>query len=117
MAAGGFGLMRTYAEQRMKANGSAGRAPYSITTNNCCTFAREVAEAGGAAVGLPLGLGGVLLGMTILPKVAELLGSVALTAASPIPNAFLDHLLSAHPGFEFKPKDSWASIGRGSLAV
>lgn len=115
--AGGFGRMKEYATRRMQANRDAAREAYSITTNNCCTFAYDVADAGGAQVGLPLGFWGVVSSMTIAPKIAELFGSVAITAASPIPNAFIDHLLKAYPGVEYQPKDSWTSIGNDPLAM
>ncbi|KAA5607280.1 hypothetical protein F1188_00475 [Roseospira marina] len=45
-APGGFLKMRDFAEQRKRANTQPSRTPYSITGNNCLTFAIEVAAAG-----------------------------------------------------------------------
>jgi len=113
---GGFARMKTFAEQRMQMNNNPGRTHYSIASNNCCTFARDVAEAGGAAVGLAPGWAVVLQG-TIFPHALRAFGSLALTMSSPIPNAFLTQLLAAHPGVEFQQKDTWTSVGSGDLAT
>ena len=58
-----------------------------------------------------------LLQGTIVPHIAELAGSLALTMSSPIPNAFMNQLQMSFPGLEYRPKDSWTSEGRGDLSV
>jgi RHS repeat-associated protein len=37
-----FGAMKSYAEAKMKENNDADRKPYSLTSNNCATFACDV---------------------------------------------------------------------------
>jgi hypothetical protein len=115
--AGGFGRMTEYATRRMQSNQDAGREGYSITTNSCCTFVCDVADAGRAEVRLALGFWGVASSITIAPRRAELFGLVALIAASPIPKAFVDHLLKAYPGLEYRPAENWTSIGNDPLAM
>jgi hypothetical protein len=114
---GAFGKMKTYAEQMLGKNSDADRTPYDIADNNCCTFARNVAAAGGAEVGLSSGVLPLILQGTIFPHVAELFGSLAMTMSSPIPNAFIEQLQMSFPGLQFRPKDQWTSEGSGDLEV
>lgn len=37
--------MNNYAKQRLKDNQNDNRTPYSLTSNNCGTFAKDVLEA------------------------------------------------------------------------
>lgn len=40
-----FDIMNNYAKQRMEDNNNENRKPYSLTSNNCGTFAKDVLEA------------------------------------------------------------------------
>lgn len=115
LSSGAFEKMNTYAQQRLKQNSDPNRASYSITTNNCCTFARDVANAGGATVGLSPGIASYFLQGTIVPHALRLCGSIYLEMSNPVPTLFLIQLCAVYPGVEFKPPDTWTSIGDSPL--
>ena len=106
-----------YAEQRMALNSHPDRPRYEIATNNCCTFARDVAAAGGASVGMPIGAGAYILQGTIFPHIAELFGSLVWTMSSPVPNAFIEQLQQSFPGLQYRPQNQWSSEGSGTLSI
>ena len=114
---GAYAKMQSFAEQLLARNKDPKRMPYEIESNNCCTFARNVAAAGGASVGLPSGVLPFLLQGTIFPHIAEAAGTLKMTMSSPIPNAFMNQLQMAFPGLLYSPKDRWSSEGRGTLEI
>lgn len=109
---GRFEKMKTYSMSRMHTNLDQTREGYDITNNNCCTFARDVADAGGAFMPLKVSLGALGGAMLVFPIVGAALN---LVSASPIPNNFLGQLLTFYPGLEFTPLDKWSSVGLRSL--
>ncbi|MEZ5353893.1 MAG: hypothetical protein R2762_14745 [Bryobacteraceae bacterium] len=47
---GSYAKMLKYSQRRLLDNSNASRAPYSLMTNSCCHFMRDVAVAGGATM-------------------------------------------------------------------
>jgi len=73
---GKYGAMLKFAEDRKKQNGNPKRVPYSLLSNNCMTFAKETAEAGGAST----------------PSVII-----------PSPNSYMGRLQDSFPPLEYAP--------------
>jgi hypothetical protein len=105
---GGFEKMRTFCIKRMQANSDPSRDGYDITSNNCCTFARDAADESSATMPLKIPLGYIFGSFLLFPPVGGALNTVT---ASPIPTNFLLQLLQFYPGLEFKPPDTWISKG------
>lgn len=76
LPAGAFARMDTKAIQRKAQNTNPRREPYALLTNSCLHFAKEVAEAGGAA----------------MPGVLD-----------PRPVGYIDKVRAQHPDLDYKP--------------
>ncbi|OUL76766.1 hypothetical protein [Paraburkholderia hospita] len=114
VADGGFDNMRTFCLSGVQANQNPQRKAYDEVSNNCCTFARAVADAGGAAIPFAVPLAYQAAAALSVPIWGNIL---FLVSASPIPNPFLTQLLTIYPGLEFKPPNTWTSAGLRPLEV
>lgn len=80
---GQYSKMLKYAEKRMGENKNPKRKPYALLSNNCMTFAKEVAEQGGAAT----------------PDLFD-----------PRPNSYIDELRDEYPDVDHEPGSKGDSI-------
>lgn len=107
---GGFEKMKSYCIRKLHDNKNPKREPYSLVDNNCCTFARDVAAAGGA---LPPGTASRLR----RGYFGTMVDFADPFTISPIPRNFLHQLLFDFPGLEFEPPSTYRSVGLRSLEL